>query len=55
MFETKIIQGVQYMIYKTVLHSACESGNLDTVKYILSLNKIDINCECNNIINFVCI
>ena len=29
----------------TILHLACESGYIDIVKYIISLNKIDINLE----------
>ena len=28
--------------YYTILDSACISGNIDIVKYIISLNKIDI-------------
>lgn len=30
-------------IYETLLHKACELGNIEYVKYITSLNEIDIN------------
>lgn len=33
------------IINNTILHLACESGYIDIVKYIISLNKIDINLE----------
>ena len=39
------------MVYKTILHSGCESGNTEVVKYILSLNKIDINDKYKEIQN----
>lgn len=29
--------------YKSILHHACESGNVELVKYLLSLNRLDIN------------
>lgn len=29
--------------YETLLHVACENGNFELVKYLISLNKIDIN------------
>lgn len=32
-------------IFETILHIACESGNLELVKYIISLNIIDINSK----------
>lgn len=32
-------------IYYTILHRACESGNLQTVEYILSLKGIDIKAR----------
>ena len=31
--------------FKTILHIACESGNLELVKYIISLDKIDITSK----------
>ena len=31
--------------YRTLLQSACKSGNIDLVKYILSFNKIDITTK----------
>lgn len=32
-------------INKTILHFACEEGNLDIVKYLVSLDKIDIAAQ----------
>ena len=32
-------------ISETILHLACESGNIELVKYIISLNKIDITSK----------
>ena len=32
-------------IYYTILHFACESGNLELVKFIISFNKIDITSK----------
>ena len=32
-------------IFETILHFACISGNLEFVKYIISLNKIDITSK----------
>lgn len=32
-------------IYYTILHIACEIGNIDLVKYIISLNRIDIDSK----------
>ena len=29
-------------IFKTILHFACKSGNVELVQYIISLNMIDI-------------
>ena len=33
---------IQYF-NETLLHLACESGNLDLVKYLISLNEINLN------------
>ena len=30
-------------IYETILHKAGESGNIDLIKYIISMKKIDVN------------
>lgn len=30
------------IVYCTILFYACESGNLELVKYLISLNKIDL-------------
>lgn len=30
---------------ETILHLACELGNIELVKYIISLNKIDITSK----------
>ena len=38
-------------IYHTLLYFACESGNLELVKYIISLDKIDIASK--NILIFI--
>lgn len=32
-------------IYNTLLHYACKSGNFELVKYLLSLNKFNIETE----------
>lgn len=34
-----------FFINKTILHYACESGNIDIVKYIISLDVIDIKSQ----------
>lgn len=39
--------------YNTILHLACESGNIDIVKYIVSFNEIDITTK-NVFYSFVC-
>lgn len=36
-FKKKII------IYRTILHCACHSGNFDLVKYIIESDMADIN------------
>ena len=33
------------IIYETILHMACKSGNTQIVKCIISLNHIDINSQ----------
>lgn len=38
-------------IFKTILHLACESGNVELVQYITSLNKIDATTK-TILINF---
>lgn len=38
--------------YKSILHHACESGNVELVKYLLSLNRLDINS--NDIFFVIC-
>ena len=38
---------------QTILHSLCESGNIDLVKYIISLNKFDINVKTIPITNYL--
>ena len=40
-------------IFKTILHLACESGNVELVKYIISLDKIDITSKTILIIIFL--
>lgn len=32
-------------IFQTILHYACELGNIDLVKYLISLDKIDITSK----------
>lgn len=34
------IYNIQF--YRTLLHNACHSGNIDLVKYLISLNEIDL-------------
>ena len=34
-----------FYFYKTLLHFTCDSGNIDLVKYIISLNVIDIKTK----------
>lgn len=45
-----------YQLDGNVLHLACETGNFNLVKYILSLDKIDIKDKtvlfCNNFVKF---
>ena len=31
--------------YETILHSACESGSIGLVKYVLSLGELNVNVE----------
>ena len=51
MFEKQILKEFQYIIiYKTILHSGCESGNAEVVKYILLLHTIDVNEKYKDII-----
>lgn len=33
------------IIYNTIIHLASRTGNIDLVKYIISLNKIDITSK----------
>ena len=40
-------------IFETILHFACISGNLEFVKYIISLNKIDITSKNISIYFFI--
>lgn len=41
-FKVQIfMEFIIFKIYFTILHSACKSGNINLVKYLLSLNKID--------------
>lgn len=30
---------------KTILYPACESGNIELVKYLISMDKIDVTAE----------
>lgn len=30
-------------IYETILHSACQSGNIELVKYLIKMDQININ------------
>ena len=41
------------MVYRTILHSGCESDSSEVVEYILFLNKIDINDKYKDIIIFL--
>lgn len=34
-----------FIINETILYSACDSGNIELVKYILSLNEINIKSK----------
>ena len=34
-----------YIIYETILYPACISGNLELVKYLISLHEIDIKSK----------
>lgn len=34
-----------FFIFKTILNNACLSGNENLVKYIIELDKIDINAK----------
>ena len=35
----------KFIINETILYSACDSGNIELVKYILSLNGINIKSK----------
>lgn len=39
-------------IFETILYQASESGNLDLVKYLVSLNEIDLNTRDDIFKNF---
>lgn len=41
---------LMFFFYSTILHSACESGNVNLVKFIVSLNKIDVKVSDNMIL-----
>lgn len=32
-------------IFENILHLVCESGNIDLVKYLISLNEIGLNSK----------
>lgn len=39
-------------IYGTALHTACGKGQIEVVKYLLSLDKININAKNILILNY---
>lgn len=40
-----LFQNILFFFNETILHIACESKNIDLVKYIISLKAIDINAK----------
>lgn len=44
-----------FSFYQNVLHFACESGSFDLVKYLISLNEIDIKLKNVSIYFFLLI
>lgn len=45
----------KFIIYESILYKACENGNIELVKYIISLKKIDVNQKniFNNVMFFI--
>lgn len=37
------------IIFCTTLHCACDSNNFEIIKYLISLNRVDLNAK--NILN----
>lgn len=45
----------KFIIYESILYKACENGNIELVKYIISLKKINVNQKniFNNFMFFI--
>lgn len=44
-FNSRNLRNSQIFFNKTILHLACKSGNIDLVRYIVSLGKIKVSSQ----------
>lgn len=53
LISNNYIKFLNNYFYKNLLHYACEAGNIDLVKYLVSLNQIDIFAKIFKMIFFL--